>query len=418
MMLLELNRIQKNYMQGKMDIPVLNNISLSVDSGEYVAIMGPSGSGKTTLMNIIGCLDYPTDGEYLLDGEDIMKFNDTQLSDIRLHSIGFVFQNFYLLPRQSALENVALPLTYAGIKKPERLSIAREALTRVGLADRTDFKPTQLSGGQCQRVAIARAMVNNPKILLADEPTGALDTASGKQIMELFQRLNDEGVTILMITHEQMVANHAKTIYHIRDGKFVDEGGHIVAPKAEPVSQRVMQDTPKPVNKIENEIVSNITAQYPSLAVKPKHTASAARYKKPEPRKKPAASTPERSAAVKPAPPYAKPTGRAAHKPEMPAQSTVSASHAKPAKTTPSRQPVSSERPSHPKAKLARPAVTPLSSRSRERAVPPIYANGRTAPAASKPCGDPRQGQFKNPIKTEIQFDPSSWGADLDKEEF
>lgn len=418
-MLLKLNRIQKNYMQGKMDVPVLNNISLSVASGEYVAIMGPSGSGKTTLMNIIGCLDYPTDGEYLLDGEDIMKFNDTQLSDIRLHSIGFVFQNFYLLPRQSALENVALPLTYAGIKKPERLNIAREALTRVGLADRTDFKPTQLSGGQCQRVAIARAMVNNPKILLADEPTGALDTASGKQIMELFQRLNDEGVTILMITHEQMVANHAKTIYHIRDGRFVDEGGNFVAPKAEPIF-RPIQDAPMPVNKIANEHVSNITAQYPSPAVKPKHSAPATRYKKPEPRKKPADSTPERSAAAKLPPPHAKPVSQAAHKPEKQAKSTISASNVKPSKTTSGRQPVSSERRSagYPKPKIARPAEPPLSIRRGDRAVSPIYATGGAAPTASKPVSDPRHGQFKNPIKTEIQFDPSSWGTDLDEEEF
>ena len=208
-MMLELKNIYKNYTQGKMDVPVLKDISLSVDEGEYVAIMGPSGSGKTTLMNIIGCLDSPTSGEYILEGKDIAQSSDNKLSDVRLHSIGFVFQSFYLLSRQSALENVALPLLYAGVRRKERLEIARKALERVGLGDRVNFKPTQLSGGQCQRVAIARAIVNNPKVLLADEPTGALDTKSGEQIMEIFQKLNEEGVTIVMITHEPEIAAHA-----------------------------------------------------------------------------------------------------------------------------------------------------------------------------------------------------------------
>lgn len=230
-MILQLKNIYKTYNQGKLDVPVLKNISLDIAAGDYVAIMGPSGSGKTTLMNIIGCLDYASMGEYILDGEDIMTNNDTKLSEVRLRSIGFVFQSFYLLSRQSALENVALPLLYAGVKRRERLDIAFEALQRVGLEDRVDFLPTQLSGGQCQRVAIARAMVNSPKILLADEPTGALDTTSGQQIMEIFQRLNDEGVTIIMITHEQEIANHARTIYHIRDGRFVDSNGNFTAPE-------------------------------------------------------------------------------------------------------------------------------------------------------------------------------------------
>lgn len=224
-MMLELRDIYKTYQQGKLEVPVLGGISLSVDEGEYLAIMGPSGSGKTTLMNIIGCLDSATSGEYILEGEDIASVSEKRMSEVRLKSIGFVFQSFYLLSRQSALENVALPLLYAGVRKKERSRVARQALERVGLGDRTDFKPTQLSGGQCQRVAIARAIVNNPKILLADEPTGALDTRSGEQIMEIFKSLNDEGVTIVMITHEPEIAAHAKRTLHIRDGLLVDGSG-------------------------------------------------------------------------------------------------------------------------------------------------------------------------------------------------
>ena len=222
-MILELHNIYKTYIQGKMEVPVLKDISLSVDEGEYVAIMGPSGSGKTTLMNIIGCLDLPTSGTYALAGENIIGNSESKLSEIRLNSIGFVFQSFHLLPRQSAAENVALPLLYAGVPKKERHARAVRALERVGLGDRVDFKPNQLSGGQCQRVAIARAIVNNPKILLADEPTGALDSQSGAQIMELFQTLNDEGVTVVMITHDLDVANHAKRVLHIRDGQFAEQ---------------------------------------------------------------------------------------------------------------------------------------------------------------------------------------------------
>lgn len=222
-MILELHNIYKTYIQGKMEVPVLKDISLSVDEGEYVAIMGPSGSGKTTLMNIIGCLDLPTSGTYALAGENIIGNSESKLSEIRLNSIGFVFQSFHLLPRQSAAENVALPLLYAGVPKKERRARAVRALERVGLGDRVDFKPNQLSGGQCQRVAIARAIVNNPIILLADEPTGALDSQSGAQIMELFQTLNDEGVTVVMITHDLDVANHAKRVLHIRDGQFAEQ---------------------------------------------------------------------------------------------------------------------------------------------------------------------------------------------------
>lgn len=219
-MLLNLSHIYKDYQQEKLVVPVLKDVSLSVEEGEYVAIMGPSGSGKTTLMNIIGCLDLPTSGSYELSGQDVLVCKDRELADVRLNSIGFVFQSFHLLPRESALENVALPLIYAGVKKADREKRAAAALERVGLADRVDFKPTQLSGGQKQRVAIARAMVNNPKILLADEPTGALDSKSGKQIMELFDRLNEEGVTIVMITHDAKIASYAKRVIRIIDGEI------------------------------------------------------------------------------------------------------------------------------------------------------------------------------------------------------
>lgn len=217
-MVLDLKDICKDYLQGKDSVPVLKDINLSVDNGEYLAIMGPSGSGKSTLMNIIGCLDRQTSGTFTFDDIDISKCNDRQLSEIRNKKIGFVFQNFNLLPRESAVENVELPLLYAGVPRKERRDIAREALVRVGLEERISFRPTQLSGGQKQRVAIARAMVNNPRLLLADEPTGALDTKSGEQVMDLFQNLNDEGVTIVMITHEREIAEHAKRIMFIRDG--------------------------------------------------------------------------------------------------------------------------------------------------------------------------------------------------------
>ena len=235
-MILELENICKEYMQGKIPVPVLKNINFSMEEGEYVAIMGPSGSGKTTLMNIVGCLDQATSGRLILDGQDISKCSDNQMSDIRLQKIGFVFQNFQLLSRQSAMENVCLPLTYAGVPKKERRERAAIALERVGLGDRMDFKPTQLSGGQKQRVAIARAMHEQSIIdeitaaldtsrcrmvkisLLADEPTGALDSHSGEQVMELFQSLNDEGVSILMITHDAEIASMAQRTVEIRDG--------------------------------------------------------------------------------------------------------------------------------------------------------------------------------------------------------
>lgn len=221
-MILNLQNIYKDYQQEKLVVPVLKDVSLTVEEGEYVAIMGPSGSGKTTLMNIIGCLDRPTSGTYELAGENVLKLKDRELSDLRLKSIGFVFQSFQLMPRESAVENVTLPLSYAGVRKKERRSRATKALERVGLGDRVNFRPTQLSGGQKQRVAIARAMVNHPKILLADEPTGALDSKSGEQIMELFDSLNEEGVTIVMITHDPKIAAKAKRIVRIIDGEIYE----------------------------------------------------------------------------------------------------------------------------------------------------------------------------------------------------
>lgn len=226
-MLLNIQNIYKNYGKEPMIVPVLKDVSLEVVQGDYIAIMGPSGSGKTTLMNIIGCLDRASLGTYLFEDEDISEMNDDALSDLRLNKIGFVFQNFNLLSSETAQENVALPLIYAGIDKEKRNQRAIDVLNKVGLQDRISFKPCQLSGGQKQRVAIARAIINNPKILLADEPTGALDQASGKQVMELFKSLNDEGVTIIMITHDANVASHAKKIFHIIDGEIIEnkQGG-------------------------------------------------------------------------------------------------------------------------------------------------------------------------------------------------
>jgi len=226
-MLLNIQNIYKNYGKEPMIVPVLKDVSLEVVQGDYIAIMGPSDSGKTTLMNIIGCLDRASLGTYLFEDEDISEMNDDALSDLRLNKIGFVFQNFNLLSSETAQENVALPLIYAGIDKEKRNQRAIDVLNKVGLQDRISFKPSQLSGGQKQRVAIARAIINNPKILLADEPTGALDQASGKQVMELFKSLNDEGVTIIMITHDANVASHAKKILHIIDGEIIEnkQGG-------------------------------------------------------------------------------------------------------------------------------------------------------------------------------------------------
>ena len=223
MTILQLKGICKDYFRARQPVRVLEGIDLTVDEGEYVAVMGPSGSGKTTLMNIIGCLDTPSSGEYLFCGKDLANLSDDALADIRGKYIGFVFQNFYLLPRLSALDNVALPLLYAGVSLKERRRRAAAALESVGLSDRAAFLPSQLSGGQCQRVAIARAICADPKLLLADEPTGALDTASGEQVMEIFKELNKKGITIVMITHEPEIAARADRICHLRDGRLIDD---------------------------------------------------------------------------------------------------------------------------------------------------------------------------------------------------
>ena len=215
-MILELQHIYKNYDQDKLVVPVLKDVSLQIEEGEYVAIMGPSGSGKTTLMNIVGCLDLPTSGTYILDGRQVSELKEKELTRVRRDTIGFVFQNFQLMPRESALDNVCLPLIYAGVSKKDRRQMGMEALERVGLSDRADFKPTQLSGGQKQRVAIARAMVNHPKLLL--------DSKSGRQVLELFESLNESGVTVVMITHDRKVAEQAKRIVHIIDGEITEEG--------------------------------------------------------------------------------------------------------------------------------------------------------------------------------------------------
>ena len=217
-MILELRNINKDYHQGGQVVHILKNINLSVEKGEYLSIMGPSGSGKTTLMNLIGCLDQPTSGSYILNGNDMSRLSENERADTRLAHIGFVFQNFNLLSRQSALDNVCLPLIYAGVPKKERIRRASQALKRVGLGKRLHFKPSQLSGGQQQRVAIARAIVNRPSLLLADEPTGALDSQSGSQIMDLFRELNLDGMTIIMITHDHQIAGQAHKILTIRDG--------------------------------------------------------------------------------------------------------------------------------------------------------------------------------------------------------
>ena len=224
-MLLELKDICRNYGTGQAVVAALKNACLQVNEGDYIAIMGPSGSGKTTLMNVLGCLDKADSGTYTLDGIDISAMNDNELSDVRLHKIGFVFQTFQLLAGETALDNVALPLIYAGVKKEEREKRAAEALEKVGLGERLSFYPSQLSGGQKQRVAIARAMINNPRILLADEPTGALDQASGRQVMELFRKLNEEGTTVIMITHDANVAKNAEKVMYIVDGELSDHFG-------------------------------------------------------------------------------------------------------------------------------------------------------------------------------------------------
>ena len=221
-MLLSLEHIYKTYSQDQLDVPALRDVSLDVEKGDYLAIMGPSGSGKSTLMNVIGCLDRPTSGTYRLDGVDLQELSDNALSEIRCHKIGFVFQSFQLLPGETALQNVMLPLSFAGVRRSQRAEIATRALERVGLGDRLHFLPSQLSGGQKQRVAIARALVNDPEILLADEPTGALDQKSGAAVMDLFEQLNREGVTLIVITHDANVGSRARQTLHIVDGEILE----------------------------------------------------------------------------------------------------------------------------------------------------------------------------------------------------
>ncbi|MCP1126074.1 MULTISPECIES: ABC transporter ATP-binding protein [Bacillus] len=221
--MITLNNIDKTYYQGSLAVPILHDISLKIDSGEFVSIMGPSGSGKSTLMNIIGCLDRPTEGEYMLNDVNILTADESKLALIRNEYIGFVFQHFNLLPRLSAVENVELPLIYGGIKKAERRQRALEALEKVGLADRVHHLPNELSGGQKQRVAIARAIANNPTFIMADEPTGALDTKSGEQVMNIFTQLNKEGTTIVMVTHEEEVAAYSSRRIVLRDGRITED---------------------------------------------------------------------------------------------------------------------------------------------------------------------------------------------------
>ena len=216
--IIRLENIQKSYFMGNQAIPVLKGISLDIHKNEYVALMGPSGSGKSTLMNILGCLDSPTGGKYILNDKDVSKMTDDELAEVRNSEIGFVFQQFNLLPRLSAAENVALPLIYAGVGKKERMERSMEALEKVGLAERSHHKSNELSGGQIQRVAIARALVNNPSILLADEPTGNLDSKTSVEVMEIFGKLQQAGNTVVLVTHEEDIAAYAHRVVRLRDG--------------------------------------------------------------------------------------------------------------------------------------------------------------------------------------------------------
>lgn len=220
-MTITLRNVTKEYHMGDIIVRALAGVNLEIAAGELTAIMGPSGSGKSTLMNILGCLDIPTSGSYIIDGQEVGTLNDDELAITRNKKIGFVFQNFNLLPRMSALQNVALPMVYAGVNKKDRMKTAAHALSMVGLEDRRDHRPNELSGGQRQRVAIARSLVNNPAIIMADEPTGNLDTKSGNEIMEIFCNLNNQGRTIILVTHEPEIADFTRRILHVRDGEIV-----------------------------------------------------------------------------------------------------------------------------------------------------------------------------------------------------
>jgi putative ABC transport system ATP-binding protein len=217
-LIIQLQDIHKSYFMGKQALPVLKGVSLNIFKNEYVALMGPSGSGKSTLMNILGCLDTPTDGTYILNGKDVSKMPDDDLADVRNLEIGFVFQQFNLLPRLTAVENVALPLVYAGVPRRERLERAMTVLEKVSLTDRSHHKPNELSGGQCQRVAIARALINDPSLILADEPTGNLDSKTSNEIMDIFTAIQTAGNTVVLVTHEEDIANYAHRIVRLRDG--------------------------------------------------------------------------------------------------------------------------------------------------------------------------------------------------------
>jgi putative ABC transport system ATP-binding protein len=221
--MIQVRHLYKTYRNGNQEIKALDGVSLDIHEGEFVAIMGASGSGKSTMMNVIGCLDRPTEGEYMLDGLPIAQYEEEELARVRNRKLGFVFQSFNLLPRTSALANVELPLVYAGVKPAERRARAEEALRRVGLAERMDHRPNELSGGQQQRVSIARAIVNQPKLLLADEPTGALDSKTTVEIMELFLDLNAQGMTVVMVTHESDVAEYAQRVIRFRDGRILTD---------------------------------------------------------------------------------------------------------------------------------------------------------------------------------------------------
>jgi putative ABC transport system ATP-binding protein len=229
---IHLEDIRKSYFMGKQELEVLKGLSLDINRNEYVALMGPSGSGKSTLMNILGCLDSPTSGTYVLNGKDVSQMPDDDLAEVRNKEIGFVFQQFNLLPRLTALENVALPLVYAGIPKKQRNEMAMEVLRKVDLTERSHHRPNELSGGQCQRVAVARALVNNPSIILADEPTGNLDSKTSHEIMELFNRIYDEGNTVVLVTHEEDISRFARRIIRLRDGVLESDRLNETAPAA------------------------------------------------------------------------------------------------------------------------------------------------------------------------------------------